>query len=50
MKQKKKRKTGAAKATIRERVKQAADSLKERQKTMNAYAERDVKPKPERTP
>ena len=35
MKQKKKRKTGAAKATIRERVKQAADSLKERQKTMN---------------
>ena len=34
MKQKKKRKTGAAKATIRERVKQAADSLKERQKTM----------------
>lgn len=35
MKQKKKRKTGTAKATIRERVKQAADSLKERQKTMN---------------
>ena len=35
MKQKKNRKTGAAKATIRERVKQAADSLKERQKTMN---------------
>ena len=35
MKQKKKRKTGAAKATIRERVKQAADSPKERQKTMN---------------
>ena len=35
MKQKKKRKTVAAKATIRERVKQAADSLKERQKTMN---------------
>ena len=35
MKQKKKRKTGAAKATIRERVKQAADSLKEMQKTMN---------------
>ena len=35
MKQKKKRKTGAAKATIRERVKQADDSLKERQKTMN---------------
>lgn len=35
MKQKKKRKTGAAKATIRERVKQAADNLKERQKTMN---------------
>ena len=35
MKQKKKRKPGAAKATIRERVKQAADSLKERQKTMN---------------
>ena len=35
MKQKKKRKTGAAKATIRKRVKQAADSLKERQKTMN---------------
>ena len=35
MKQKKKRKTGAAKATIRERVKQAAGSLKERQRTMN---------------
>ena len=32
---KNKKKTGAAKATIRERVKQAADSLKERQKTMN---------------
>ena len=35
MSQKKKKKTGAAKSTIRERVKQAADSLKERQKTMN---------------
>ena len=35
MSQKKKKKTGAAKATIRERVKQAAGSLKERQKTMN---------------
>ena len=35
MKQKKKRKTGAAKATIRERVKKAAGSLKERQRTMN---------------
>ena len=32
---KNKKKTGAAKATIRERVKQAADSLKERQRTMN---------------
>ena len=32
---KNKKKAGAAKATIRERVKQAADSLKERQKTMN---------------
>ena len=30
-----KKKTGAAKATIRERMKQAAGSLKERQKTMN---------------
>ena len=35
MSQKKKKKTGAAKATIRERVRQAAGSLKERQKTMN---------------
>ena len=35
MSQKKKKKTGAAKATIRERVKQAAGSLKERQRTMN---------------
>ena len=35
MSQKKKKKTGAAKATIRERVKKAADSLKERQRTMN---------------
>ena len=35
MSQKKKKKTGAAKATIRERMKQAAGSLKERQKTMN---------------
>ena len=33
--QKKKKKTGAAKATIRERVKKAAGSLKERQRTMN---------------
>ena len=32
---KNKKKTGEAKATIRERVKQAADSLKERQRTMN---------------
>ena len=32
---KNKKKTGTAKATIRERVKQAAGSLKERQKTMN---------------
>ena len=32
---KNKKKTGAAKATIRERMKQAAGSLKERQKTMN---------------
>ena len=35
MSQKKKKKTGAAKATIRERVKKAAGSLKERQRTMN---------------
>ena len=35
MSKKKKKKTGAAKATIRERVKQAAGSLKERQRTMN---------------
>ena len=35
MSQKKKKQTGAAKATIRERVKQAAGSLKERQRTMN---------------
>ena len=35
MSQKKKKKTGAAKATIRERVKRAAGSLKERQRTMN---------------
>ena len=35
MSQKKKKKTGASKATIRERVKQAAGSLKERQRTMN---------------
>ena len=35
MSQKKKKKTGAAKATIRERGKQAAGSLKERQRTMN---------------
>ena len=35
MNKKKKNKTGEAKATIRERVKQAAGSLKERQKTMN---------------
>ena len=35
MSQKKKKKTGAAKATIRERVKQAAGSLKERQRTLN---------------
>ena len=34
MSQKKKKKTGAAKATIRERVKQAAGSLKDRQRTM----------------
>ena len=32
---KNKKQTGAAKATIRERMKQAAGSLKERQKTMN---------------
>ena len=35
MSQKKKKKTGAAKATISERVKKAAGSLKERQRTMN---------------
>ena len=35
MSKKKKKKTGAAKATIRERVKKAAGSLKERQRTMN---------------
>ena len=35
MSQKKKKKTGAAKATIRERVTQAAGSLKDRQRTMN---------------